>query len=348
MTVVGATEDYADMVETFTTGHARFPLDHGLAVAVSLTASPAADAVLAEAAHFVKFTAADAILALHPPLDRMEPDDARALRLRLDAWRLRHGNIEMTFLPAPGPGVEALVRGGGHRVGGSGGVSPTGGEAQGGETGGDEPPPAHPGSVRFGGGFRIRVPLALVSGEDEEERQGAREAIDMAAHSGTVLQTVGVLPPQFLPGEGTLHDIRGQISRIREEASVHGVTIRRRIRRGNPVRVVDELGSNYLVVMGLGGHPYTYLRPGIVGLLVATVDCSVILVPARGLTGHGIGRRHHADPGGSGGAGTSRWELAGSACRRWSWKSCSGCWWVRCCRSFSRRGSLSLSPSWAF
>lgn len=280
VTVVGAAEDYADMVETFTTGHARFPLDYGLAVAVSLTDSSTDDAVLAETAHFVKFTAADAILALHPPLDRMEPDDARTLRRRMDAWRLRHGNIEMTFLPAPGPGPEALF------------------EAASSESVGVVVVPRPVGRRRVvrlvemgrrrripvlfaSGRFPYSGPMVLASGEEEEERQGAREAIDMAAHSGTALQTVGVLPPQFLPGERTLQDIRGQISRIREEASVHGVTIRRRIRRGNPVRVVDELGSNSLVVMGLGAYPYTYLRPGIVGLLVATVDCSVILVPAR-------------------------------------------------------------------
>lgn len=281
VTVVGAAEDYADMVETFTAGHARFPLDYGLSVGVSLTAGASDEELLAEAVHFVKFTAADSILAVHPPLDRMEPEDVRALHRRMDRWRVLHENTEMTFLTAPAAGPEALL------------------EAASSESVGVVVVPRPSGRRRVvklvemgrrrhvpvlfaSGRFPYSGPMVLLSGEEEEERLGAREAIDMAAHSGTVLQTVGVLPPQFLPGERTLHDIRSQISRIREEAAVQGVTIRRRIRRGNPVRVVDRLGSNSLVVMGVGGHPYTYLRPGIVGLMAATVDCSVILVPSRG------------------------------------------------------------------
>ena len=280
VTVVGATQDYADMVETFTAGHAHFPLDYGLSVAVSLTAGPSDDEVLAEAAHFVKFTAADSILALHPPLDRMEPEDAEALRRQMDQWRIRHENIEIAFRAASGPGVEGPF------------------EAASSESVGVVVFPRPAGRRKVirliemsrrknvplliaSGRFPYSGPLVLMSGEEDEEWHGAREAIDMAAHSGTVLQTIGVLPPQFLPGEKTLHDIRSQISRVREEASVHGVSIRRRIQRGNPVRVVDELSTDSLVVMGIGGNPYTYLRPGIVGLMAATVDSSVILIPSR-------------------------------------------------------------------
>lgn len=280
VTVVGANEDYADMVETFTAGHARFPLDYGRSVAVSLTAGPSDDALLAEAAHFVKFTAADSILALHPPLDRMEPENVEALQNKMDQWRVRHENTEITFMAAPGAGPEALF------------------EVVSSESVGVvvfSRPAGRRKVVRLvemsrrrkvplliaSGRFPYSGPIVLLSGEEEEEYPGAREAIDMAAHSGTVLLTVGVLPPQFLPGEKTLHDIRAQVSRIREEASVHGVTIHRRIQRGNPVRVVDELSSDSLVVMSIGGHPYTYLRPGIAGIMAATVDCSVILVPSR-------------------------------------------------------------------
>jgi len=280
VTVVGATEDYADMVETFTAGQANFPLDYGLSVAVSLSAGPTDDGVLAEAAHFVKFTAADSILALHPPLERMEPEDAEDLRCRMDQWRMRHENIEISFMPASAPGIEAPF------------------EAASTESVGVVVFPRPPGRRKVvgliemsrqkgvplliaSGRFPYSGPLVVMTGEEDEEWQGTREAIDMAAHSGTALQTVGVLPPQFLPGEKTLQDIRSRISRVREEASVHGVTIRRRILRGNPVRVVDELSTSSLVVMGIGGHPYTYLRPGIVGLMAATVDSSVILIPSR-------------------------------------------------------------------
>ena len=280
VTVVGASEDYADMVETFTAGHARFPLDYGLSVAVALAATPSDDAVLAEAAHFVKFTAADSILALFPPLDRREPGEVEALRRKMDQWRGRQESIEITFMVSPGVGPEAVFDvASSESVGVV--VAPR--------------PPSRRKVVRLvelsrsrrtplliaSGRFPYSGPMVLLSGEEEEEYLGAREAIDMAAHSGTALQTVGVLPPQFLPGEKTRHDIRVQISRVREEASVQGVTIRRRIQRGNPVRVVDELSRNSLVVMSIGGHPYSYLRPGIAGLMAATVDSSVILVPAR-------------------------------------------------------------------
>ncbi len=280
VTVVGATEDYADMVETFTGGHARFPLDYGLSVAVSLTAQPSDDGVLAEAAHFVKFTAADSILALHPPLNRMEPEDAEGLRRQMDQWLVRHGNTDITFIPASGPGFEAPFE-----VAASESVGvvvfprPTGRRK----------------TIKLvemsrrrkipmliaSGRFPYSGPMVLMTGEEEEERLGAREAIDMAAHSGTVLQTVGVLPPQFLAGQKTLHEIRSQISRVREEAAIQGVAIRRRIQRGNPVRVADELSKNSLVVMGLSDHRLTYMRPGIVGLMAVTVDSSVILVPSR-------------------------------------------------------------------
>ena len=281
VTVVGANEDYADMVETFTAGHARFPLDYGLSVAVSLSAAPSDDAVLAEAVHFVKFTAADSILAVHPRLDRMEPEDAESLHHKMDLWRVRHEHTEITFMAAPGAGFEGPF------------------DLASSESVGVVVFPRPRGrrkvmklvemSRRRGvplliasGRFPYSGPMVLFSGDEEEERLGAREAIDMAAHSGTVLQTVGVLPPQFLPGLKTLHDIRSQVSRVREEASVHGVTIRRCIQRGNPVRVADELSSDSLVVMGIGSHSYSYLRPGIAGLMAASVDCSVVLVPSRG------------------------------------------------------------------
>ena len=67
---------------------------------------------------------------------------------------------------------------------------------------------------------------------------------------------------------------------LREEAAVQGVQVRRRLGRGNPVRVLEEMaGTASLVVLSLPELPASPLRPGIAGHVIRRVPASVLLVP---------------------------------------------------------------------
>jgi nucleotide-binding universal stress UspA family protein len=68
---------------------------------------------------------------------------------------------------------------------------------------------------------------------------------------------------------------------LREEAAVQGVDVRRHLRRGNPIRVMDEMAASAgLLVIGMPKLPVTPWRLGVAAHLVRRAACSVLLVPA--------------------------------------------------------------------
>jgi len=61
---------------------------------------------------------------------------------------------------------------------------------------------------------------------------------------------------------------------------VQQVPVHRRLRQGNPVRVIDEIADRAdLLVLGLPGRRPSLWRPGIDGHLIARTSCSVLIVP---------------------------------------------------------------------
>ena len=138
--------------------------------------------------------------------------------------------------------------------------------------------------ILFASGTERYQGILVPARETKAGRRAARVGIDIAAHSGLPLVGVGVVPPVFIAGEEAFEDVRGAIARFREDAAVHGLSIRRRIRQGNPVRVISELADGHLVVLGIGDRRPTVVTPGVTGYVVLATDTSVLVVPARGGT----------------------------------------------------------------
>ncbi len=98
-----------------------------------------------------------------------------------------------------------------------------------------------------------------------------------------MLVGVSVVPATFVSGPDAVEDARMSAAWLREEAAVQGVHVRRRVRRGNPVRVMDELSAGAsLLVLTMPSLPMVPWRLGITGHLVRRVRSSVLLVPAHG------------------------------------------------------------------
>ena len=67
---------------------------------------------------------------------------------------------------------------------------------------------------------------------------------------------------------------------MREEASVLDVPVRRQLRQGNPVRLMESsVGDSDLVVLGRAQRVATVFTPGIVGHLLQRVSTSILVVP---------------------------------------------------------------------
>jgi nucleotide-binding universal stress UspA family protein len=107
-----------------------------------------------------------------------------------------------------------------------------------------------------------------------------RSAIDIARSTGATLTGVSVVGPTFATNVDTLADARASAGWLREEGAVHRVNVKRKIRRGNPVRVIEELAENAdLVVMTMPPLPVRSIRPGVTCYVAETVASSVLVVP---------------------------------------------------------------------
>ena len=105
-------------------------------------------------------------------------------------------------------------------------------------------------------------------------------AIDLAKALGTDLIGVGVVPPIFVTGTDEIGEARAAAAWLREEASVQGVGVRRKIRRGNPVKVMEELVSaNDLLVLPMPTLPLSLRRIGIATYMLGRVGGSLLVVP---------------------------------------------------------------------
>jgi Trk K+ transport system NAD-binding subunit len=269
VTVVGSADDLGAMVATFTSGSANFPLEYGRAVALVAPSLATLDTLLGEALAFTRATAAETLLVLHDQaaegvparLEEAAGDDhaieVRALGLAdLDAVALagvRQKESIGTFVTTHPRGRFASVA-----------------------------------ALRLA--ERVAVPVLFASGSERyrdvltpgrDTAGGWRAtwvAIDVAAELGLELVAVGVIPPRFIAGEAWADEVRSAVARVREEASVHGVAVRARTQRGNPVRAFTEMGADHLIVLAAGGRP-TLFTPGVTGHVLAGSHSSVLVIP---------------------------------------------------------------------
>ena len=88
------------------------------------------------------------------------------------------------------------------------------------------------------------------------------------------------MPPAFVVGSDEREHAMRALGRMREEAAVLDVTVRREVQRGNPVRLITAAANaGHLLVVGMPHRRPTLLTLGIVPHLLARVEVSVLVVP---------------------------------------------------------------------
>ena len=281
VTVVGSNEAYPAIVAAFTSGVARFPSDFGTSVGVALMGDDDISGPVAEASGLAATSAAESMTLIHQvgqdddqrehvtaliesviALDRDLPVRTRAIS----------GAPDVALLGWPLDGAVGLV------------VVPTQGKR--GPIG-----RRRVGAV-CGAAVRRRRPVLFSRGATRYRRivvpardtpagwAAARAAIDLGAHTGLPLTAVAVVPPLFIAGDEAREEAARAAVRLQDEAAVQGVSVRRVIEQGNPVRVIEShVERTSLLVLGLAPRRLRSIVPGITGHLARRVEGSVLVVP---------------------------------------------------------------------
>jgi len=279
VTVVAAASDYSDVVRTFTVGTAKFPAGFGHQIALVVESETDLSELLPEAVTLTRHSAADAVLVLHPRLEtiphkaRMEemaellgriPDYTDEVRVRMRPVERRESFRSVIESESVGVVVVRAPSGRGlarrfslHRS-----LKRAKGLTK---------------PILFAAGRApYRHIVVTASGDDAS----GRAAIDLTSYGKTRLIAVAAIPPAFMAGEEALTDARHDVARLREEAAVKDVAVRRLVRRGNPVRTVTEVTNGEgLLVLPMPSHLPTVANPGVIGHYVLRADTSVLLVP---------------------------------------------------------------------
>lgn len=283
VTVVGAAADFPHIVRTFTAGEARFPLDFGKRVAVGLTSGDDLRGPFVEAIALTRNSSASSVVAVHRRFESLT-DEAQADEIRslLDEADRLAGGVEVRTRPVAGLPARAM----------SGVVAAE-------SVGAVVVPAPRRGTLgRFRAVRALRAaervgrPVLFSRGSQPYQHvvapardtpggaAAARAAIDLAFHAKGVVTGVAAVPPTFLAGSDGRDGAVRALAVLREEAAVQQVTVRRRLRHGNPVRTIDAAAADAdLVVLGAPTRRPSYFRPGIAAHLLARVDCSVLVVP---------------------------------------------------------------------
>ena len=285
VTVVGAASDFAAIVRTFTSGESRFPLSFGRKVAAALDGAADLDGAVSEAISFVRNTQAEQLIVTHRQLgpDGSQGEDEELAGM-LEKLEARCEGVELELRPTGKSPLDALLElAGQESIGVLVVPAPRGGEMLG---------RLRTARVisRFGAAgvpvllSRGRHPYSSIVVPARRTAAGelaGRAGVDISRTSGAALTGVGVVPPTFMAGSNeALEAARRSAAWLREEAAVQGVTVRRKLGRGNPVRVIEELADTAsLVVLAMPRLRISPLRPGIVGHVIRRVESSVLLVP---------------------------------------------------------------------
>jgi Trk K+ transport system NAD-binding subunit len=278
VTVVGGAADYSRIVRTFTAGEARFPLDYGKAILVAIDSLEDTDGVLAEAIALTRHSAADEIVVAHR--SGSEGDDE--MEAILERVTTQTEGVDVRFHPVDGdpakriaPVVES------ESIGAV--VVPLAPDIGRWRTvralrrtrEWDRP-------VLFSRGTFPFLQIVAPARETPAGLAAARAAIDIAGSSGGQVTGVAVVPPAFVAGSDSRDAAIRALTVMREEASVLDVPVRRLLRQGNPVRLMESsVGDSGLLVLGRSTRTATILTPGIVGHLLQRVSTSILVVPPK-------------------------------------------------------------------
>jgi Trk K+ transport system NAD-binding subunit len=281
VTVVGSNDAYPAIVEAFTSGVARFPTDFGSSVGVALTDTDDLSSPVAEAAGLAATSAAESITLIHQVADDDEERDrveglidaviARDRNLPVRT-RAISGNPDAAVLGWPLDGAVGLV------------VVPT--EGKRGPIGRRRVGAVCAASARrrrpvlFSRGATRYQRIVVPARDTDAGWAAARAAIDLGAHTGLPLTAVAVVPPLFIAGDEAREEAARAAVRLQDEAAVQGVSVRRVIEQGNPVRVIEaHVDQTSLLVLGLSPRRLRAMIPGITGHLARRAEGSVLVVP---------------------------------------------------------------------
>jgi Trk K+ transport system NAD-binding subunit len=283
VTVVGASADFSNLVRTFTSGEARFPLDFGKGVLVALQAGPAFESVLAEALELTRNSPAEELVVTYRDLESISDEgEGRKLEAALDGVRAAAEGIDLRLHPVaadPTRAMGTVIQD--ESIGVV--VVPT-------------PPPDKVGRIRAVRMLRRTQPwnrpVLFARGSQPYQRivaparqtpagtAAARAAIDLAGDGRAAVTGVAVVSPAFVTGSDDRETAVRALARMREEAAVLDVPVRRLLRQGNPVRVIQAaVGGADLLVLGFPGRRPTFFAPGIVPHLLERVEVSLLVVP---------------------------------------------------------------------
>ena len=285
VTVVGAARDFAAIVQTFTAGESRFPLSFGRKVGVVLDSAEDLDSTVAEALSLVRNSQAEELMVVHrdPDAER-DPRRIEELTELLTTLEARADGAAIDLKPSPPPLGQALV---GLAAEESVGVlvvrAPGGGEVLGrrrvARVVNDYGAAGVP--VLLARGLASYSSIVVPARRTLSGETAGRAGIDLARSSGASLIGVAVVSPTFM-GQDDAEEARTAAGWLREEAAVQDVPVRRRVKRGNPVRVMEELaGADSLIVLAMPRLPMSALRPRLSGHIIRRVAASVLLVPRR-------------------------------------------------------------------
>lgn len=274
VTVIGSAASFGEIVRTFTSGQARFPLEFGKQVAVSIENEDDLDGVLAEAMYLTRNSLADRVLVLHPG---SEDDELVAMA------RERAEGVELRFRHEAGRPIEALQAAADEENVGVLVVKPQ-------TSAGLFSSYRRPASVKLV--YSTGLPV-LVSRSTHPYRQmlvparasasanaAARAAIDLARVGQADLTGLGVVDANFIGGPGAADAVRQAAGELKQQAAVQGVSLRRRIRRGNPVRVFREFETDLLIV-GADDPGRRPVGVRVLDHLVRSSSASVLIVPVK-------------------------------------------------------------------
>ncbi len=284
VTVVGAAADFATIVKTFTSGESNFPLNFGRKVAVALEGVNDLDGRVGEAISLVRNSQAVGLVVVHRDLED-DWDEAKAEQTAagLEKLATMADGIDVEFrLSRPPFSAALLALAAEESIGTIVVPAPEGGEVLGRRR------VAKTLNTYGGAGVPIllsrgRHPYSAILTPARRTIPGelaGRAAIDLARTSGATLTGVAVVPPTFVSGGQDVTNARIAVAWLREEAAVQSVPVHRKVRRGNPVRVMEDLaGGASLVVLAMPKLPANWLRPDVSGHVVRRTSASVLLIP---------------------------------------------------------------------
>lgn len=284
VTVVGLGVHFPEIIRTFTSGEARFPLDFGKQVGVILEEEEDLTGAVAEAAHFVRNSAADSLLLIHrdPALLRDGEASSRLSDLLEKVSKVTEG-VEVRHLAVAEPPYRILAdicrqENIGMLV---------------------HPPPRRGPVV---GKLRAQklvlltkracVPVLIARGsypyrnilvparQTLSAKTAERAAIDIARYMRADLTGMAIVDPTFIAGEDASDEARMAIGIFKQEAAMQQVAVQGKIRRGNPVRsFLEASAAADFLVLGAGKgvtRPFEY---AITTHIIYWSQKSLLLVP---------------------------------------------------------------------